>query len=497
MNQPSKILSNSLEIKEIESEIDGLDLIKAESSLYRISFYSFVLDAFKTIHNGQELTPNWHIEYLCKRLQDEAYRIVQGKERNKHLLINVPPRTLKSELVNVFFSVYCWILKDSIQFISSSYSASLSITLSTQSRRLIESDWFIEHFPDVKLSKDENTKSRYTTTNSGLRYSTSTGGTVTGMGADIIVIDDPQNPQLARSDIERDNANRFFNETLRSRLNNPDIGVFIVIMQRLHENDLTGMLLDKEPHNWEYICMPAEVSDIVRPKELKKLYVDGLLFPERLSRTTLESFKLGLGSYGYSGQYSQIPSPSEGGIFKGEWFNIIKELPNNLRASDLKWDFYLDTAYTNKQENDATAMLCAAFHNNDLFIREVRAVRLEFPELIKEIESFAIMNGYTNKSRIYVEPKASGKSIVQMLKRSTGLNVMEDKPPVQDKVSRASSVSAFVESGRVSLLDGRYIDSFLNELKGFPNANHDDQVDVLIMAIDKNTNRRKKVRAMA
>ena len=90
------------------------------------------------------------------------------------------------------------------------------------------------------------------------------------MGADIIVIDDPQNPQLARSDIERDNANRFFNETLRSRLNNPDIGVFIVIMQRLHENDLTGMLLEKEPHNWEYICLPAEVSDVVRPKELKK-----------------------------------------------------------------------------------------------------------------------------------------------------------------------------------------------------------------------------------
>tara|TARA_Y100000592_G_C5453580_1_gene310112 strand:+ start:394 stop:1851 length:1458 start_codon:yes stop_codon:yes gene_type:complete len=481
----------------LKTLLNSLDLIKAESELYRISFYEFTLEAFKTIHNGQELTPNWHIKYLCERLQAEAYRIVESKPRSKHLLINVPPRTLKSELVNVFFSVYCWILKDSIQFISSSYSASLSITLSTQSRRLIESDWFIEHFPDVKLSKDENTKSRYTTTNSGLRYSTSTGGTVTGMGADIIVIDDPQNPQLARSDIERDNANRFFNETLRSRLNNPDIGVFIVIMQRLHENDLTGMLLDKEPHNWEYICLPAEVSDIVRPKELKKNYVDGLLFPQRLSKETLDSFKLGLGSYGYSGQYSQMPSPSEGGIFKGEWFNIIKELPNNLKDADLKWDFYLDTAYTNKQENDATAMLCAAFYNNHLYIKEVRAVRLEFPELIKEIESFAMINGYTNRSRIYVEPKASGKSIVQMLKRSTGLNIMEDKPPVQDKVSRASSVSAFVESGRVNLLDGRYIDIFLNELKAFPNGNHDDQVDVLVMAIDKNTNRRRKVRAVA
>ena len=477
--------------------LTGIDLKEIQKELYKKSFYEFSLDAFKALHNGSELIPNWHIKYLCDRLQKEAYRVVNGEQREKHLLINVPPRTLKSELVNVFFSVYCWVLKDSIQFISSSYSGSLSITLSTQARRLLESDWFKEYFPDIELSKDENTKSRYTNTNSGLRYSTSTGGTVTGMGADIIVIDDPQNPQLARSDVERENANRFFNETLRSRLNNPDKGVFIVIMQRLHESDLTGMLLDKEPENWEHICLPAEVSDFVKPIDLKEFYVDGLLFPQRLSKDTLNSFKLGLGSYGYSGQYSQIPSPDEGGIFKGDWFNIIKRLPENVNTDLLKWDFYLDTAYTNKQENDATAMMCAAFHNNELYIREVKAVRLEFPELIKEIQQFTAVNGYTNRSRIYVEPKASGKSIVQMLKRSTGLNVIEDKPPSQDKVSRASSVSAFVESGRVNLLDGRYVDNFLNELKAFPNAAHDDMVDTLVMAIDRNTNRRKKVRAIA
>lgn len=219
--------------------MSNLNLKEVQKELYKKSFYEFSLDAFKALHNGSELIPNWHIKYLCDRLQKEAYRIVNGEQRDKHILINVPPRTLKSELVNVFFSVYCWVLKDSIQFISSSYSGSLSITLSTQARRLLESDWFKEYFPEVRLSKDENTKSRYTTNNSGLRYSTSTGGTVTGMGADIIVIDDPQNPQLARSDVERENANRFFNETLRSRLNNPDKGVFIVIMQRLHESDLT------------------------------------------------------------------------------------------------------------------------------------------------------------------------------------------------------------------------------------------------------------------
>ena len=483
--------------EQLKTLLNSLNLTKLQSELYKKSFYEFTLDAFKTLHNGQELIENWHIKLLCDRLQVEALRIVNKQPRDKHLLINVPPRTLKSELVNVFFSVYVWILKDSIQFISSSYSASLSIVLSTQARRLIESDWFIEHFPDIHLSKDENTKSRYTTTNGGLRYSTSTGGTITGMGGDIIVIDDPQNPQLARSEVERDNANRFFNETLRSRLNNPDTGIFIVIMQRLHENDLTGMLLEKESNNWEHICLPAEVSDNVIPSELKELYVNGLLFPQRLSKSVLESFKIGLGSYGYSGQYSQLPSPSEGGIFKGAWFNVIKQLPDSLKLDQLKWDFYLDTAYTNKQENDATGLLCAAFHNNELYVKEAKAVRLEFPELIKEVQNFTTVNGYTNRSRIYIEPKASGKSIVQMLKRSTGLNVMEDKAPTQDKVSRASSVSAFIESGRVNLLDGRYIDPFLNELKAFPNGSHDDLVDCLVMAIDRNTNRRKSIRAMA
>ena len=463
---------------------------KIRAERYKRSFYLFSLDAFKQLHNGQELTDNWHIELICERLQEEALRLVSGEPRDKHLLINVPPRTLKSELVNVFFSVYCWILDPSIQFISSSYSASLSTTLSTQARRLIESDWFIEHFPEIGISKDENTKSKYTTPQGGLRYSTSTGGTVTGMGGDIIVIDDPQNPQLARSEVERENANRFFDETLRSRLNDPEKGVFIIIMQRLHEVDLTGHLLELEPENWEYICLPAEDSKDVHPPHLRANYVDGLLFSDRLSRKVLDSFKIGLGSYGYSGQYMQLPSPDEGGIIKRDWFNITNNLPK------VTYDFFLDTAYTDKSYNDATAMLCACYFQNKVYIRSIEAVRMEFPELVEKIKQFAEDNGYSNRSRIYIEPKASGKSIVQQLRRNTGLNVIEDKPPVQDKVSRVASISPIIESGRVYLNDGRYIDSFLDECAGFPNAAHDDMVDTLVMAVDKYTNRLKKRRTL-
>ena len=468
-----------------------MNLTKQEviSELCTRSFYRFTLEAFKSLHNGQELNQNWHIELICNKLQEELERIIKGEERTKHLVINIPPRTLKSELVNVFFSVYCWVRKSSLKFISSSYSASLSIDLSTKARRLIESDWFINHFPNVQISKDENTKSKYTTPQGGLRYCTSTGGTVTGMGADIVVIDDPQNPQLARSEVERENANQFFNETLRSRLNQPEIGVFIVIMQRLHENDLTGMLLKKEPEEWQHICLPAEVSDNVLPIDLKKFYKDGLLFSQRLSKKVLSSFKKGLGSYGYSGQYSQLPSPADGGILKGNWVNIVQSIKdeNNeyVNLDNLTWDFFFDTAYTKKQENDPSALLSCSYYNNNLYIRKVEAIRLEFPELVKEIPRFCEVNGYDRNSIAYVEPKASGKSVVQYLKQNLSINIVEGETPTTDKVSRANSVSAFIESGRCYLLEGNWNESFLNEVNSFPNGIHDDKVDVLVMAIDE------------
>ena len=464
---------------------------------YRRSFYLFSLEAFKVLHNGQPMDENWHIKYLCDELQKEALRIVNHEPREKHLLINVPPRTLKSELVNVFFSVYLWILDDSIQFISSSYSSTLSVALSVQARRLILSDWFKELFPYVELSADEKQKTKYSTPKGGLRYATSTGGTVTGMGADVIVIDDPQNPQHARSDKERENSNTFFNETLRSRLNNPSEGMFIIIMQRLHENDLTGMLLDLEPNEWKHISLPAEVSDNVVPSYLKDFYTDGLLFPQRLNFKTLEGFKIGLGSYGYSGQYMQLPSPSEGGLLKRDWFKDIKLplLDAKGNPAPIVWDFFIDSAYTNKSHNDATALMCAGYFENNLYIKEVKGVRLEFPELIREIQSFASSNGYSNSSRVYIEPKASGMSILQQLKRSTGLNVIADKPPTQDKVSRVAAISPVIESGRVFLNDGRYIDPFLDECAAFPNGTHDDMVDTLVMALDIYTTRKKSIRA--
>jgi predicted phage terminase large subunit-like protein len=363
--------------------------------------------------------------------------------------------------------------------------------LSVKARIVIESDWYKEHFPDVVLSKDNNTKIEYTTTTGGLRYCTSTGGSVTGEGADILLIDDPQNPRLARSEVERENANDFLNESLRSRFDNPQVGMFIIIMQRLHENDNTGMVLDLEPEEWKHICLPAEVSENVRPIHLKENYVDGLLFAKRLSVKILASLRRGLGSYGYSGQYDQLPSPADGGIIKGSWFTIVESIKdrnfNHVPIESLTWDFLFDTAYTAKQENDPSAMGAMTYFEDNLYIRDMDSVRLEFPELVKEIPVFLNRNGYDNGSIGYVEPKASGKSVVQHLKANTSINIVESEAPTMDKVSRANAVAPFIQSGRVFLLKGNWNKPFVDQCNAFPNGTHDDEVDVLIMGIDELT----------
>jgi predicted phage terminase large subunit-like protein len=195
----------------------------------------------------------------------------------------------------------------------------------------------------------------------------------------------------------------------------------------------------------------------------------------------------------------QLPSPSDGGILKRTWFKDVRLplLDNKDNPIKITWDFFIDSAYTNKSYNDATAIMCAGFHENNMYIKEVIAVRLEFPELIQEIKRFTQANGYTNSSRVFIEPKASGKSISQQLRRETGLNIIEDKPPTQDKVSRVAAISPVIESGRVYLNDGRYIDSFLDECASFPNGTHDDMVDTLVMALDVYTTRKKTIRAFA
>lgn len=478
-------------MNERDRKIARIQLLWAKRRLQIIdSFFQFTIDAFETINPGEKFEANWHIKLLCDRLQEEILRIEQGQEKKKDLIINVPPRSLKSIITTICLPAWAWIRNPHLKVIGASYSSSLSIEHNVICRRLIESSWYQRQFKEsFELTSDQNTKSNFENNKGGVRKATSTGGTVTGTGADIIIIDDPLNPAQATSEAERQEANDFFDKTLSTRLNNPKTGVFIVIMQRLHEKDLTGHLLSKEPDKWEHICLPATISEHIKPTNVASNYIDGLLFPVRLNRAFLDTQMTRLGAFGYAGQYSQTPAPDEGGIFKKKWFRTItwqeflKLVEENKKPA--VWNFFLDTAYDTKKKDDPSAIIATCIINNLMFIRNVVARQLEFPDLIRFIPEFVKSNGYTSASRIYVEPKASGKSVVQQLRRQTLLNIIEAPSPDKDKVTRANASAPTVEAGRVILIDGGYMEKYLHEMCLFPNAEHDDQVDCTVMAIDK------------
>lgn len=446
-----------------------------------MSYFEFFKEAFKVVEPAVDLDINWHHKYICEVLQKEAERIIRGEDKTKDIIINIPFRASKSLMCTILFPVWCWIKDPKLRFITASYSASLSVEHSAKSRDVIQSEWFQKNWGDLfNIKQDQNTKQNYVNNHTGSRRATSVGGTVTGAGASIIIVDDPISPKQAASQAERLHANDWYNTTLYSRLDNPRTGVRIIIMQRLHEDDPSGFLLRNNADSYKHICIPAELSDNLSPKGLSKFYRDELFWDTRFSRRILQDYKYQLGSYEYAGQLQQEPSPADGGLIKKAWFDILKKLP----FADLHWNFVIDPAYTSKEKNDPSALLAYAHHENGFIIRCVEEKYLEFPELIEYIQEFCRKNGYSKKSRVYVEPKASGKSIVQTLRRSTNLNVIESKPPAKDKVARISDVVSVMEAKRVVLLEGMWNDNFLSQLAQFPNARHDDMVDCLQIALD-------------
>jgi len=458
------------------------------------SFYYFLRHFWDVIVNETPIY-NWHIKYICDEVQLVADRVFQRLPKEYDLIINIPPATTKSTIVTVMYPVWCWINDPSLKFITGSYSQSLSIDHAQLSRDIIRSQKFKDLFPDIQLRDDRDAKQLYANTSGGARMATSVGGTSTGKHAHILIVDDPTNPKKALSDIERANANRWLDLTLATRKVDKQVTPLILIMQRLHEDDCTGHILAKGKVKVKHICLPATVDSEIVPKELKSNYVDGMLDPIRLNREVLQELRTDMGSYGYAGQMLQAPAPQEGGIFKKKWFGyftpveLAKEIqfkePNNENPiENLPRYFYSDTAY-GKEGSDNSATACYSVYNGDIYVWGLWVVNLTFPEFRRDYIKWIRSMGYNSYSICRFEPKASGISTVQELKEvilpdGNKLNVKEDDPPSDSKQTRAMSVSPVVESGHIKLLKGSvWIEDFLAECAMFPNAIHDDQVDVL------------------
>lgn len=406
-----------------------------------------------------------------KTLANTLHKVHKGEI--KRLIINIPPRYGKTEIAVKMYIAWTLAKNPMAKFIHLSYSDSLALDNSSMTKEYINSDAF-QSVWDLQLKKDSQSQKKWYTTQGGGVYATSSGGAITGFGAGTggaIIIDDPLKPDDALSDVRRSFINNRYNTTIRSRVNDRDVPI-IVIMQRLHEDDLSGYLLDGgSGEQWHHLKLAALDDD------------NNALWPEKHSFEELEAIRQA-DRYTFSGQYLQIPSPPEGGEWRKDWFNIINraELP-----SDISFEMYIDGAYTKDTRNDPTGIQISGKSGDNLYIFKSIDKYLEMPELKNFVTSFVQSCGVPI-SQILVEPKASGKSLVQLLRRETRYNVSEIKTNFvrYSKIERARASSPFIEGGRVFLVKDNWNDAFLQQVSTFPNAKHDEHIDVTSYAIERN-----------
>ncbi|GFR17175.1 terminase [Trichonephila clavata] len=382
----------------------------------------------------------------------------------------MPPRSMKSICVSVAWPA--WILgnQPSARIIVASYSKLLSEKHSLDTRCIMQSNWYKELFPEVKLSKDQNTKYKFQTVQRGYRIATSVGGTLTGEGGDFIIVDDPLNPAQALSETFRKRATNWFDQTLVTRLNDRKKGVIVLVMHRLHLEDLTGHLLSKPKNIWHHICLPmisekVEIIDSITTQEKDLLdtsfsflipFLKLIYYPFSCLRT--------------SSQYQQNPLPLSSGIIKQEWLKRYKNFPDNLSHVTQSWD----TAVSTNDSSDFSVCTTWAKIDNKFYLLDVYRAKLEYPKLKEQVLSLAARWA---PHAILIEAKTSGQQLTQELKANSDLPIIEIVPH-NDKLTRFYQIVPMIESGRVFLpQQAIWLNDFEYEILMFPEARYDDQVD--------------------
>lgn len=434
--------------------------------------FQFVKAAWPLVEPQQPFTPNWHIEALCQVLEQVAY----GRE--KRLIVNVPPGTLKSLLIEVFFPTWVWAKNARKRFITASYGQHLTARDNLRARQIIESPWYQARWP-VRMLEDQNTKTRYNTTEHGWRIATSVNGQGIGEHPDFIIIDDPHTAAQAESETERQNALDWFDRTISTRLGrNPAI---IVVMQRLHENDLSGHLLKRG--GWRHICWPMRY-EVTRPAvegdlghradPLDPRHDEGeLLFPALFPEEKVRNLEIDLGEYGAAGQLQQRPAPEGGGMFKRGWFKFLDAAPKNMSRRVRGWD----TAGS-EGKGDYTVG-CKIMETMDGLVIVEDIVRDQLAPA--GVDALVLSTSNTDGRRCPVreekEGGAAGKSVIAA--RAKLLRGFDYKEVIlgQNKVVRAKPFRSQCEAGNVYLIRGVWNEPFIAELCGFPTGNHDDQMD--------------------
>lgn len=462
------------------AELESLLQLKAERNLS-----IFFRQAWKVLNPGRPLLHSWHHDATAEYLTACHLRQI------KQLLITMPPRYVKSILASVCYPTWTWITKPERRFLSASYSQSLSTKHSVDRRTLIQSAWYQDAWGDrFQLADDENLKQGFMNDKRGHMIATSMHGTATGKGGDDLIFDDPHDTTRAVSDVKRAADVLAFDQKFASRLDDKENGVRIIVMQRLHDRDVAGHVLNEG--GWEHLNLPAEAptKTIITFPISKRTIVreeGAILHPEREGPRELSAMKKKLGSAGYQSQYQQDPRPMKGGFFPRKWWQRWRELPIHRMRTIQFWDCAEKPGVSNDYSVCATWIEAPS----GFFIIDLWREKVTFPDLERACRDLWMKH---KPDAIVVEDKSAGVQLIQSMADPQTLRRLDLKRPLpviawqpgqRDKVVRATAAQPMVEAGNVWIPHAAaWAEDFLKEHEKFPTVDHDDQVDTTSQAAD-------------
>lgn len=433
-------------------------------AILRKDFNSFISKVFNTINPGVRYHPNWHIKLIAEHLQ-----AIQAGDI-KRLIINMPPRSLKSVCIGVAWPA--WILghNPAKRIMSASYSQILSEKHSLDCRFVMSSDWYRQVFPKTILSKAHNKKSKFLTQANGFRFATSVGGSATGEGGDILIIDDPHNPSQINSVKLRKRVIEWFEQTFLSRLNDKN-GAIILVMQRLHTEDLSGYLLNNSSC-WQHLKIPAMAThdQTYLINDFKYQYIKGsTLHKFRDPPDALMQLEKEIGVHNYAAQYLQEPIENNCLLLNMQDINFYEMLPEQFEYLVQSWD----TAIKISENADYSVCTCWGVISKKYYLITMLRQKFTYPELKEQV--IKLSKKYLPRL-ILIEDKASGQQIIQDLKFEGFTNIVPIKPKL-DKITRfAASVTLFPVAVYLPK-QAAFNSVLLNELFSFPHCPNDDIVD--------------------
>lgn len=501
MYPPGGIVAGKLRVKLPDQRSVEDERVRREAQALAKSFRAFVEAAWPIVEPGSPFLGGYHIDAICEHLQ-AAY-----ERRIKRLLVNVPPRTGKSTIISVLFPAWVWANNASEQFLYGSYALELATRDSLRTRRVLESEWYQKRWPHVVLRDDQNMKKVFENTETGHRQVVAVNSSTTGLGGTFLVIDDPHNVQHAESAVVREAALTWFRESWATRSNTKDT-VYIVVMQRVHQMDVSGYCL--EAGGWDHLKLPMEyeAGAAAEPTSIgwkdPRTYDGEPLWPARYGPVEIADLKKTMGSVAVAAQLQQRPVPRGGATFKNDWMQfwydedlgipepvVIQRADGNMVEAKQKplppikdystavmsWDL----AFKGGEKNDFVVGQAWVKKKAEHFLLGQERGRYDFPESLAAMRRLKAR--FPQITPILVEEKANGAAAIITLKQELPGIVPID--PEGGKVSRASAVAPLFEAGNVWLPHPEqhpWVQGLIDELCMFPRG-HDDQVDATSQAL--------------